>query len=115
MQLNTDNDFLGRLWVPATLLMIAVAVVVSAASSLIVLGFALAEVTAAMSIMLRLTWDRRGVGSYRPIVLVLLVIHLISVAVLLSSLTRAPGGVYMLTALVDAFLMTFIVRSLTRG
>lgn len=115
MQVTADKDFLGRLWVPSTLLMIAAAVGVSIAVSQVVLGFALAEAIAALSIIVRLTWDRRETRVYWPIVSAIIIVHLVLIVALLPSLTRAPGGVYMLAALVDAALLTTIVRCSTRG
>ena len=114
MPVAAYKDFLGRFWVPATLFMIAAAVGLTIAVSKIVLGFALAEAIAALSIMLRLTWDRRESRVYGPIVLALIVLHLVLIVIFLPSLTRAPGGIYMLAALADAILMTTIVRSSTR-
>lgn len=115
MQVEANEDFLGRLWVPVTLALIAIVVAISLAASMIMLGFALAATTAAMSITLRLTWDRRDAKAYAPIVLAILLAHLGLVALLSPSLSRASGGVYMIAALLDAVLMTTIIRSLTRS
>lgn len=98
-----------------TLALIAIIVAISLAASMIMLGFALAATTAAMSITLRLTWDRRKAKPYLPIVLAILLAHLGLAALLGPSLSRAPGGIYMIAALLDAVLMTTIVRSLTRS
>lgn len=95
---------------PLTLLAIALSVGISLAVSVPVIGFMLAEAMAAMSITLRLTWDKRGARSYMWIVAALALAHVAAIILLSGSLSRSAGGVYMLVALGEAALLTTLIR-----
>ena len=72
----------------------------------------LAESTVAVSLLLRLSWSRRGQAVYGVAVAVLIVLHLIIVVFFHGAFSRAPGGVYMLAALADGLIMTAAVNTL---
>jgi len=108
------DDFLGRLWVPLTLGLIAIAVGLGIAISKIVVGFMLAEAIAALSITLRLTWDKRRAKLYGVLVLGVTALHIGAIAIFNPAFSRAPGAVYMLAALAEAVAMTAMIRWVTR-
>lgn len=56
---RTSDDFLGRLWVPVTLIIAIGLVVGSLAADEAVVGFIAVASVVALSITARLTWDRR--------------------------------------------------------
>ena len=115
MQVEGEGDFLGKLWVPITLGSVALIVVFGISFARDAAGFALAGIAVATSFLLRFTWDKRGAPRYWLIVILLLAIHLIGLWLSRDYLTRAPGGIFMLAALIDGLLMTFVVNSLVKG
>lgn len=110
-----SEDFLGRAWVPITLGIVVVTLVGAIAASAVVAGFLLTEMVLALSITLRLTWDRQCGWRYITIVAAFAVGHLIIFATFYDSFSRAPGAVYALTALADAIIMTTLIRMLVRN
>ena len=109
---QVEQDFLGKMWVPLSLAIVAVEIAACLAMSVPVIGFMLAETTVAASLLLRLSWSRRGQPAYVGLVAALIVLHLLVVAFFHGAFSRAPGGVYMLAALADGLLMTAAVNTL---
>lgn len=114
MSEQVTGDFLGRVWVPVTLIAVAVVVVGAIAASADVIGFLLAEMIVAFSIGLRLTWGTRHRTHYWTLIAVLAAAHLGLFLLFHGIFMRAPGAVYMLAALADAAAITTLINALIR-
>jgi len=114
MSEQLTGDFLGRAWVPLTLVAVAAVVIGAIAASADVIGFLLAEMIVAFSIGLRLTWEKRHRPRYWTIIAGVAAAHLLLFTLVHGMFVRAPGAVYMLAALADAAVITVLVNTVLR-
>ena len=105
-----DDDFLGRGWVPLTLLAVA-----SSAGGMVSIGligpaFLTASALVAVSITARLTWDKRRQPLYFPAMAGLIALQVLVVIIFGPHVQRGPGALFMLGALAEAIFMTALLR-----
>ncbi|WP_440848046.1 hypothetical protein [Sphingomonas sp. 22176] len=105
-----DDDFLGRGWVPLTLLAVA-----SSMAGLVLVGwvgaaFLTAGALVALSITARLTWDKRRHRLYMPVMAGLIAVHLVAIITFGPHTQRGPGALFMLGAVADATIITAVLR-----
>lgn len=106
------NEFLGRGFVPITLVVAVIALGIALALSADALGFLLVSLVIAFALTLRYTWHKRGQEHYGYIMIAFLFLHLALIIVFRSDFSRAAGGLYMLGAFGDALVMTTLVNIL---
>lgn len=107
-----EAEFLGRWFVPLTLIAAVFALGVALALSADVIGFMLVASIVALALVVRYTWHKRRNRFYSYYIGAFAALHVIAIAFFHSDFSRAAGSLYMLGAFLDALIMALIVNVL---
>lgn len=107
-----NDDFLGHLWVPATLLATALTVGGLVALKLVGHAFLAATAIVATSFAVRFTWPKRHNSRYASLIALLLIVQVAGVVFFGGRVERNLGAIFMLAGLIEGLAITAAINAL---